>query len=338
MAATLEILNQIESACPNDTLQFVAVDASNPGASFVIRVHRRKFDALRNPSTDPVVEQSTYTSDTTGTVVSNWTYDGSFALVGNGYRYYPSLQIKGGDYVTSTDLSDIILLSILDSLIYGVTVSLGPVMAIPVYAEVSKDSGIQDTANTFKFTWANWHRGFPPIIFRLDSDEESLCAANTYNIDYKHGSVTFTEAVPNYAEIEASYVFSYFSDSELRQNLALTLNDMNYIPPYTNYGISGYPPYWHSILISGATTRCLEQLMLAPLFRERQLIFSDEDMISTLGTYYDRCKTSFQDALAKKNRWSLVEPFAVSGHDVMAPPRTTAHNFQQWAYLRGRGF
>ena len=342
MPLRVELIDGYEVVEPGYEVKIQANDPDHPNKNFTLKIHRRLNGSPRNTSIDPVVEQTTVISDDTGSCVFVWKPElNVLKIVGAEYRYYPSLSIEGGPQnqtpqPTSTDL---VVLDVVGGMTHELVVSLGPVMAIPVYAEVSKDSGVSELNSVFDFTWDNWQTNYTPVVFSLSSNSEELKQyGSDYTVDYRSGKVIMAQPVPGHVEIEASYVFGYFSRQELLTFMTLAMNDVNYVPPYTGFTLRNFPPYWRSIIISGAVIRCLEQIFMAPIFRERRLIFSDEDLNSALSNYYERVKNAFENALGKKNRWSLVAPRGISGHDVIAPPRVSAHNFTQWAYLRGRGF
>lgn len=342
MALRLELVDGYEVIEPGSEIKIQANDPDHPNKDFTLKIHRRLSEAPRSPTTDPVVDQTVVKSDDTGSCVFLWrTNDEVLKIMGPDYRYYPSISIDGGPQNQAPQPvgSDLVALDKLTGMVHELVISLGPIMAIPVYAEVSKDSGVSSSNTTFDFTWDNWQSNYTPVVFTLSSDSESLKTYGTdYTVDFRNGKVIMNQPVPGHVEVEASYVFGYFSNQELLTFMNLAMNDVNYIPPYTSFTLRNFPPYWRSIIISGAVLRCLEQVFMAPIFRERRLIFSDEDLSAALSNYYDRVKSAFELALTKKNRWSLVAPRGVSGHDVIAPPRVSAHNFTQWAYLRGRGF
>lgn len=340
MAAILQYLNEEEVIEHGSIVYIQAVDPDSPNTDFTFRIHRRMSDSPRNPQSDPVIEQKTFTSDSTGAYNLEWNIDaGNFTIKGPSVRYYCSLTVGNSNtYVLpSNNSEDFVFLDRRGAVIHEVVVSLGPIMAIPVYAEVSKDSSTVPRRD-FDFTWDNWQTNFKPVVFELSSDSELLRQDQDYAVDYKSGKVIFNENIPPYKEIEASYVFGYFSAQEIMSFCNIAINDINYIPPYTHFSINNFPDYWRSIVVTGAVLRCLEQVFMAPIFRERRLIFSDEDLNGALSSYYERLRSNFEAALQKKNRWSLVSPRGITGHDVIAPPRVSAHNFTQWAYLRGRGF
>jgi len=342
MATSIELVDGYEVVEPGLQVKIQVVNQEHPNKQFTLKIHRRSASSPRQPDSDPVVDQTTQQSDDSGAAVFVWSpNEENISVSGPGYRYYPSVDIENGPQrqlpQASAD-SDLVALDIVSAVLHELVVSLGPVMAIPVYAEVSKDCGVS-TRRDFDFTWDNWQTNYKPVVFTLSGSEEALKTFGTdYTVDYKNGKVLMNSDVPRHVEIEASYVFGYFSNQELLSFLNMSMNDINYIPPYTNFSIRNFPDYWRSIVISGALVRCLEQLFMAPIFRERRLIFSDEDMNGALINYYERVKQAFEAALTKKNRWSLTTPRGVTGHDVIAPPRISAHNFTQWAYLRGRGF
>lgn len=333
-----------ERVTQNESVKIVAYNTDYPNTDFTVKILRRPAISSKSPTTDYVVEEYTSTSDSSGLISFDWSPPTTTAnFSGSFFRYYPAVWVGSEDPAVASDNIDISVFDKTTILIDDVDTGLGPAQAIPVYTEVSKDSTVvTGTAgrSVYDFTWDNWNALFSPVVYTLTEEAEELQTLGTdYSINYKQGKVTFLDnALGEHVEVEASYVFKYFADATIRKFLDQSLSMMNFVAPYTSYTLSSYPDYWRYAIVCGGIMIGLEQLFQAPLYRERRLLFADADIIGTLGAYYDRIKTSFQqDFMAKKARWSLVMPRGISGHDIIAPPRVTAQSYQSWAYLRGRG-
>lgn len=331
-----------------DKTRIVAADPASPSTPFEIRIHRKLSMDNKSPLTDLAVDSTVLTSDAGGYISLDWSPSTNLsAFSGRLFKYYPALYVDGtANAVVSDSVHDVQIFDSVEILLDDLSGSLGPAQAIPVYTEISKDSGVIPTSTfgtgsrtSFDFTWDNWNEYFSPQVYVIDDEAEDLKTYSTdYTIDFRDGKVNLTTPVYAHQEVEASYIFRYFSDTQLRGFLSRALDMMNYVAPYTGFTLANYPHYWRAAIVCGGVMMALEDLFQAPIFRERRLLFSDSDIVGTLSSYYDRVRSSFSDQfLAKKARWSLVHPRGVSGHDIIAPPRVTAQSFQSWAYLRGRG-
>lgn len=345
MATTVEISGS-ERLKAGDKVKIFAYNTAYPNSTFTIEMRRRLASASKDADNDVLLESREVTSDDGGFISVDWSPPSS-ALTGELFKYYPCVYVGTQGYYSTTagvpaSNYDLMILDKSELLIDDLSVALGPAQAIPVYTEVSKDSGVYPSATTgrytYDFTWDNWNSRFETVVYTLSQDEEVYKQENIdYTVDYRDGKVTFGSLVGGYMDVEASYVFKYFSNMDLLKFCEQALAMMNFIAPYTSFTLYSYPDYWRSAIVAGGVTIALEQLFQAPLYRERRLIFSDADIVSTLGSYYDRVRQSFTEAQSKKARPSLVAPIGISGHDIIAPPRVTAQSYQSWAYLRGRG-
>lgn len=337
---TIEVLNG-DRVTPTTQSEIAVYNSAYPNTEFTIKILRRLAANPKSPETDMVVETVTTTSDAGGGATLKWTPP-SNATSGSFFKYYPAVWIGNEPAAVASSKEDISVYSKANILISDLDSGLGPAQAIPVYTEISKDSGVvvgSGTRTSFDFTWNNWNTYFSPVVYTLTEEEEALKTyGDDYSVNFKEGIINFSQGIPSYADVEASYIFKYFSEAQLLKFLEQSLAMMNFVAPYTSFTLDSYPDYWRYAIVCGGIMMGLEQLFQAPLYRERRLLFSDADMVGTLSSYYDRIKSSFkEDFMGKKARWSLITPRAISGHDIIAPPRVTAQSYQSWAYLRGRG-
>lgn len=323
--------------------RIIAWHRDYPDEPFTIKIFRRLATDPKDPGADVLIEEKDFVSDSGGFISFMWEPGTRLKdFSGGHFRYYAALYIRDLDPIVVATNYDIILLNSDEVVFDDIDAGLGPAQAIPVYTEISKDSGVvknEGTRSIFNFTWQNWNYRFDPVVYIIDDEQELLQEDSVdYSVNFRAGNIIFDTPVVAHQEVEASYVFRYFSEQEIRKFAELSLGMMNFVAPYTEYTLKNYPPYWRSAIATGGTMFGLEQIFQAPIYRERRLIFSDVDIVSALSSFYDRLKASFNEQfLAKKARWSLVAPRAISGHDLIAPPRVTAQTYQSWAYLRGRG-
>lgn len=337
----IEPTDGVRSLQEGDSLKFVAGNPNYVSQDYTVQIKRYQAGGVKNPATDYTVQETTRTADASGYFSTLWVIDAPLTqFSGGAFKYYIATYPVADPTKLGYTAADFTLLDPLDVVFMDLELALGPVQAIPVYKEVSKDSTTPELPTYptgrchFDFTWDNWRDDYAPVVFQLQEDGET--AVTPYAIDYEAGILEMSTPVPLFAEIEASYVFRYYSKDDLHRFLSQAVNQVNYTRPQTSYNLRSYPRAWSQLIVAGAAQKALEQLFMSQIFVERKLLFAQVDVVSTLSGYYNQLSQFWTDSLKQKNRWSLVGPRAISGHDLIAPPRITGQNFWTYAYLRGR--
>lgn len=329
---------------PNTSVGITAFDTppatptySVASGLYDLEIRRYRYDQTRNPLTDAVVATTSLISDADGYMQDSVGPSSLGNYIGDKFLYYPK--------VVSTEAPSIYGVPAISQsfrvydnqwvLIDQVKRSLGQLQTIPVYALKSKDNGIEPRRD-FSFTYSNWNPRFDVDVYRETENTNSAVDPTSYTIDYPSGIITFAANVPYYEEIEASFVFSLFSDDDIRGFLRQAIGEINYIPPMTNFTLDNYPAQWEPFIVQGATLKCLNMLFIETIFRERQIIFSDAQFVSQIQSYYATLGKAFDTAIGKKSKWGYSTARVITGYDTIAPPRITASNYQAYAYLRGR--
>lgn len=299
-----------------------------PSASAYLDICRR-FSTATRATSDPVIATVAVGLDNTGVFQTNWTPGTEVKLSGSKYKYYPRVYDTVPSYSYSTDTSDIIILDNMQVLISYLEDALGDIQVIPVYDEVSKDTTTSG-ATLMNFTYRNWRDDYPILVFQ-DGD---IITPSSYN--YNDGSVRLSAANDGIKEISASYVFKFFEDFTMESFLNRAVADINMLSPVTHYTLSSFPDYWINVVMMQATLLALDAVFASVIFREKQLIFATKDIVTSLNAYYSRLQTTLAVDKTKVKKIHDTQPSAITGFDVLAPPRVTGHNFLNYVFLRGR--
>lgn len=294
---------------------------------FTVDIYRR-FSWDEIATTNPIIETATIGTDSSGAFTTNWTPQTEYVkLIGNRYAYYPKIYDGTSTYYGQ----GIIVLDKDELLINQLEYALGDIQNIPVYDELSKES-VNTNASMFSFTYKNWREDFPILVLK---DGVIVTPANTL---YNEGKIILATTTDGTNEINASYTFRFFNSRQLNSFIDRVISEINMVSPTTEYGKDTYPAYWQDTIILGAALRALDALFVSIIFREKQVIFSDKNVVTNINMYYSRLGTAYETAKTKIKKIHDTSPLAVTGFDTIAPPRVMGSAFRDYIFLKGKAF
>lgn len=174
---------------------------------------------------------------------------------------------------------------------------------IPVYYE----TGMKKADGVYKFSYGNWNEQFEPEVFFNGSDtalkNKNEQGDSFYNIDFKHGTLTFTDLIDVQAgdNVQCVYNFAWFTPEMLAGFIVRSVATINYVGngAVTSYTIDNLPTGFWGISADLCIAMCMENLILGYTMWVGKLIFAispnelydgNDSVISQLETIKRNCE------------------------------------------------
>ncbi len=220
---------------------------------------------------------------------------------------------------------------------------------VPVYDEVGLPCEVSGSRTKVKFTYENWRTDLPIKIHLNDAQGEITSGTdyvipNTLDGDGDattdgDGTITLlTSSGSTFEtsgelevghEIEASYSFRYFTDTELLCFLELALKLTNNWPPLTTYGnVNDMPREFDGAVIIGAYFFALQRVLMDANFWNQGIIWMDKAWLQgTLQTQYAESSKRFDQMSKNAKPRSFAKPRGVTSGRFSTQSRVTGSNF-----------
>lgn len=140
--------------------------------------------------------------------------------------------------------------------------------------QVHYEVGARKRDGSYKFSYANWNRGFEPEVFLNGSDTQ--LKPSLYKIDYDHGTITPKFQSTPGDNILCTYNFSWFRQETLASYVYRSLGTINYHGQgaVADYTVDTLPEALYGISADLCVAMCMENLLLGYTMWSGKLIFS----------------------------------------------------------------
>lgn len=140
--------------------------------------------------------------------------------------------------------------------------------------QVHYEVGARRRDGSYKFSYANWNRGFEPEVFLNGSDTQ--LKPSLYKIDYDHGIITPKFSSSAGDNILCTYNFSWFRQETLASYVYRSMSTINYHGQgaVSDYTVDTLPEGLYGIAADLCVAMCMENLLLGYTMWSGKLIFS----------------------------------------------------------------
>jgi hypothetical protein len=289
--------------------------------TFQIKMHR--WNEPQDLDNDPVQESTTGETDANGIYDVYWSPDTALSRATDKFAYYAYAYLTDSPSVKATSAS----FYVLDKRMYtkyDAVQPLLPLQRIPVYNERSRnlDGGLE-----FPFTYGNWNGSPVPTFYSRVGD--TIADVEPASINYDSGLVTTATSMTAGSELFGDYTFRFFTDDQILSSLDDAVQWMNAFAR-KEYTTSNFPDFWNPFVKAYIVNDLIEAVWSSLLFREKRLIFADDDVTSNLQSIFQANSTMLEDAKKRARKPGDFTPRVLTGGDVVFPFRNTSGAY--WIY------
>jgi len=209
----------------------------------------------------------------------------------------------GGEMLNLPECDVTEISSRMSDLIGAVFYFIAEAQTIPIYDELAVILQSETIARGTFMLWNNL--AFRSPVVRKNGEH----LTSGFDVNFVRGYLDFDKPLLESDIVEISYNFRCFDDCALAEYIQAALQDINLVPPATQFNISNFPVEWESTVIYGAVANALRRLIFKLNFQEKAIIFGGREaanqVISNFSALLSQYSEKFDDQKisAKRGRW-----------------------------------
>lgn len=199
---------------------------------------------------------------------------------------------------------------------------MGYTQRIPVFHEIARLNRDRDTA---MFTFPRWNQPAGAKIF-VNGEEKT----EGFVMDFLKGQIAFSHFLSEFDEVTASYTFRWFTDNEVDNFVAQSMQIFNQYAPHSAFTFTTLPPRYGVTVSHQAAVMLLRRLIMDLQFQEPTKVFGGMDRADKVIGSLDTLKKNFEEQLKDWYDEKKKQPYEGLTKTVTVPEFTLPGGRSRW--------
>lgn len=202
---------------------------------------------------------------------------------------------------------------------------IGYTQRIPVFHEIGR---LNEAKTTAIFSFPRWNQPAGARIF-----VNGNLTTSGFNVDFLKGEIAFSRILSAYDEVQASYTFRWFMDTELDEFMTQAVNVFNQYPPHTNFNVSTMEANYSRGVITVANQAAvfaLRRIMLDLIIQEPAKVFGGMERADKITGALNSLKQNIEEEITELYKQKAKGPYVGLTKTVTVPEFTLPGGRSRW--------